>query len=415
MHFKARAVLFALIIAGIVSILSGAVVRLSALNAFRWEIVQFESDQQRLERSAWVYLRALEATEPFAAWVDVHENQRDSVYLGTDQWGLMAYSWSNIPGNSNLGVVPISKTGFWNFPSPPQFRQVALYLADQNRLLAMVGNARIAGTAYLPKAGARRGSIHGQHFHGQRFVEGETKISKYQLPSIDLDVKRHLQYLKTKARTLSTSPYQSTIQQSFLDSTYVLRSAEWNLNQVNWSGKIWVVATDSIVVNADANLDQVILMAPSIRFKGGFKGSVQAFASQQLIVETGVQLNYPSILGFLDEDPQEKGQFTIASKAKIQGLIWAEANFISGKKASIHLHESGEVEGWIYTKLPIDLAGTIKGSLFCERLFVKRDGALYDNHLLDGQLLVHQRNQWLDWPLMRAGQGVEKQIMQWTE
>ncbi|MEO1437949.1 MAG: hypothetical protein AAFV80_20575 [Bacteroidota bacterium] len=99
-------------------------------------------------------------------------------------------------------------------------------------------------------------------------------------------------------------------------------------DNVNWKGKILVIAQNSIVVEANAHLEQVILIAPSIQFKKGFQGSIQAYASDQLIVEEEVQLHYPSILGFIDKNPEEKGQFSIFRKGKVNGLIIADVSFV---------------------------------------------------------------------------------------
>ncbi|MEO1437948.1 MAG: hypothetical protein AAFV80_20570 [Bacteroidota bacterium] len=229
MKLKARALLFALVIGSVVAILSMSMVRMAGLNQFRWAVAEFQSQQWQIEQSAWTYLKAVDATGSFSSWVDIHDNGHDSVFIGSDVWGMIGYSWSVVPGNAHLGLEPIRKSAFWSFPSPILSDHTALYLADQNRPLAMVGEAKIIGTAYLPKSGVRRGNIHGNTYQGQQFVEGSRLESKHQLPDLEVDIQRLFEQLIRLGRTRPIPAFQTQLDQSFSDSVLVLKANEWHL------------------------------------------------------------------------------------------------------------------------------------------------------------------------------------------
>ena len=105
------------------------------------------------------------------------------------------------------------------------------------------------------------------------------------------------------------------------------------LENLSLHGHLLIVSKRSITVKASAKLQDVILIAPEITIESNTIGTFQAMASKKIIVESNVQLAYPSALVVLHKgesiinqsrntnQPKEESCIEIQKNTDIRGVV----------------------------------------------------------------------------------------------
>ena len=181
----------------------------------------------------------------------------------------------------------------------------------------------------MPIKGLERAYLAAKSYNGTELIYGNQKRSEKFLPPLRPSVKN---------LTLETF-YSNSDKSNFIekDSVYdfdrktsLISTLDLLVIEHNLSGNVIIHSFDSIFVRSTAHLNNVILIAPKIRFESGFKGSVQAIAHKQLIVEKNVFLQYPSVLVLNELETSinsKKSLIQINEKSKVLGGILLVSQF----------------------------------------------------------------------------------------
>jgi len=269
-----------------------------------------------------------------------------------------------------LGGIPSDKTA------------TALYLADGNTPLAICGNSFIQGTAFLPRAGVKRGRIAGQYYQGKKLIYGLKKQSKIQLPAFS---KEKIAALK-KLTTLQKNQVliEDSLVQSFRHPLQVLRAPQFILGKQVLKGHILLIAEKAIEVGPKTQIENVILMAPQITFKSGFSGQLQAIAFDSLLIEQDCHFSYPSSLGvFQQKQKSTPAYLQLDSLSTVKGFVWMKALASSRQKGKAHLAASTIVEGEVFIDAYLDFKGKVYGQVSTKKFSLRTAASVYENHLLD--------------------------------
>lgn len=281
-------------------------------------------------------------------------------------------------------------------------KREALYLKDNNNALVLVGKTKITGTVSLPKQGVKSGNIAGVSFYGNPLINGSRKASSSSLPqiqNIEFVKDFYLNYLTNEMKSIELEDGVK-IHQSFTNTTGLYTATKpILLKNISLSGNIVVSSKTAIIVEASANLEDIILIAPKIKIEKNTTGNFQALARKSIEVASGCTLNYPTALILLNEndtsvqvfngEEQTKEQIHVSKNTLVKGMVvYCSDNITSPYKTQIQIDDSAVIKGEVYCSKNLALEGSVFGSVYTNHFIVKKSGGVYVNHLFNGTINV---------------------------
>jgi hypothetical protein len=388
---RGGALIFAIILALLISIISSSLIMFGYLNSIETEI---QLNRNRVMRNVSSGLTLLMGNQTI---VGLNETKTlDFFSEGTDTITLTRKAWGGfevvcVKGKS--GGFEYERSAILGIKETDTLQ--ALYLADLDRQLAICGKTVLKGACRLPRSGIKRAYIEGQNFTGDKFVHGNIQNSSQNVPSLNKD---HIETLKNEFRSGNESdsllsyyrgePGDST-EVSFLNKTLSLSSEGIIILDQHFSGNIKIISRREIRIMKGASLENILLFAPIIRIEKGFTGRLQAFASDSLLVEEDVKLLYPSILACLRNTFSPFAIYLgLGKKSEVTGCVFADNGETSDirKNAHISLDENSKVTGQVYSSMSLDLKGNVFGSVCCRTFLLKTSSGVYENHLLNATI-----------------------------
>jgi hypothetical protein len=352
--------------------------------------VQIQKDhlRERLVLNAQSGIQSLLASKltlDSAMTTDLYGNGKDSVFIRTTCWGLFEVGYvrafshrDSVSRTIMLGTVADS---IWS---------AALYLVDQGRPVTLAGSTLLKGTVYLPEAGPKRGWIEGSNFANEKLVQGQVKKSSNQLPPLDKA------FLKQLLRQVDPHPKGTYLTEKEMQVDSIVapfdrpslrihsKGRPLEIGNITLKGNIIISSDTLILVSSSAKLHHVLLSAPVIKFKEGFTGNLQAFATDSIVAGEDCHFTYPSSLSLLEIDSSEnRPKILLAKKCTLEGVALVYVTFIDRSLATFFINKGAEVEGQIYADGQTSLEGGVYGTLVCNKLLLIRPSGIYENHLLD--------------------------------
>lgn len=422
-HLRAGALLLTLSLSVIIAVIMTLLMVLLLYhreNASR--IIRQHVLQQNLSSATHLLLTQSPTTESDTITLDLYGEARDTAVLIRRAWGIYDIGHAVVfQGQDSLS---------WQFlmgvPLPTKDRY-ALYLADEHLPLSISGNTHIRGDVYLPEAGIRRSYIENRSYSRDEDIhDGNIRISQNSLPPPDsIVLSRLIKWFTTSSSTRSEievdtlllASQTASFRRSFAHDPLILHSAHpLTLSAVNLSGHIMVVSDTAITITSDSLLENIVLIAPNIHIDNNFKGQVQAFARDSLVVGSNCTFAFPSVLGLVNVPPESsldafQPQIRIDSATELAGVVFSYCPRDDGEiLASISLGTKSTVHGQLYADGVLELKGSVHGTTACRRFSLKTPSSLYDNFVLDGVMDLNQLSpHYISSPLLskgRAGQVV---------
>lgn len=274
----------------------------------------------------------------------------------------------------------------------------SLFLQENNRPLVLVGNSKLQGKLLLPKDGVRPGNMGGKSFTGTVSPPSDILVSKKQLPVINTSITDHIKmWLEghfEDEMELATMNYPLRLKNSFKNNTQLIYSDyPIQLTSAELVGNIIIYSSSGIRIGRETTVKDVIFIAPVIVIEKGFKGALQAIASQKITVESKVTLNYPSALILFNhkmKNPQATIHLGEHSLVKGAVVYWEE----EGKEeqffnAQVKIDQTAVIEGEVYCSKAVELLGEVRGSITTSYFTVNKFGSVYQNHIYGGRLDVN--------------------------
>lgn len=295
-------------------------------------------------------------------------------------------AFQRVTASGSLKNSPYKKTALIGSLS-----DAALYLSDNNQPLVLVGNTSIKGNAYLPSAGVKAGSIAGVYFYGNKLIDEPVYTSRANLPKLNTGFLKRLDSIQSEVfiynKEISNIEDLST--NSFLESEQVVYDNQPILITQNLVGNIIVISQSEIEIDEVANLKDITLIAPTVKVKSGFSGSVHIIASDSITIEKNVTLDYPSSL-IVNEKRNIEQSFSvisIAANSKINGsILYIKNTDHKRQESNVLLAKDALVVGAVYCEANLELLGTVTGSVLTQQFISKQKGSIYLNHILDGTI-----------------------------
>jgi cytoskeletal protein CcmA (bactofilin family) len=321
--------------------------------------------------------------------LDLYDTKLDSVTLTRKTWGALEVIVSNAFG----GKLNYTQTALVGGGPESITSRTGLYICDLGRPIQICGNTVLKGNTYLPDEGLKRAYIEGQNYVGEKLVYGNELISKQDLPEVNnrLVLDLNVQLNGRFANEISTLAFyewkEDSITSSFTEPTLVLNAGgTLSTGKHIISGNVILHSSGNVIVNASSNLQGTVIYAPEVEIESGFEGNIQVFASKRILVNEGVKLNYPSVIGLLSPQPDSTEAHTIILEENcvVNGTVFA-LRMTEDTRNKIRVTSSNgfEMKGELYVDGDLDLKGKVEGSVWCRKIVLKTPSALYENHLLN--------------------------------
>ncbi len=418
---KAASLFYAIVISIIIAIISSSLILFAYLHRIEFDNLQ---TQQRLNSNTNSGLNLLMAQQSLVEVgqqkiIDLYGMREDSVFLSRQLWGAFEILVSRAIFRNRQQ----EQVAFSGCPTDSS-NLYCLYLADENKPLALCGNTKIKGTAFLPKAGVERAYIEGQNFIGSQLVTGAIKKSKNELPVFNPLLLKNMQHLLEEKRLNDTDsllqitrPFSGdSIHNSFKNNTLILsKNGPVRIENGTYSGNIIITSDTVIVVASSAILKDIILAAPKIIIEESFIGYLQIFATDSIIVKKNVSFHYPSVLGLVSKTPADQCAIVLNENDSLTGNIFVNQVRIDGYvRAGIRIGKKCVVTGQIYCNGYVELQGSVYGSLMCSKFLLVTPSSVYENHLLNAvidQYALPGYFTGITW----SGGSRQKKIVKWVD
>jgi len=382
---QSSAMYYALFLSVIFALLLGGLILLSGFNqnfAIQMDIHNRLIDNARSGVAyGQVNFQSLENDTPID--IRLFGEGIDSVEITKKAWG----AYTVIKANAYHLQQSATKIAFLGGKESEKLPN--LYIADHGKPISLCGDARIEGMCFLPKSGLKRAYIEGKSYQGGKMIYGSVQDAEKHLPAIQSNV----DLTETSAMEFAhwTNYEGDSIIRSFQDQgIHIVADTYLSLTNEVVEGQVLITARDSIFVGKDAQLSNTILKAKVIHFEAGFKGTIQAFASERITVEEQVQLLYPSVLAITEKTfPQEQhALIEIREQAQVLGTVFTHSEQPNFRKLPlVRIAPEARINGLVYSMGRTELKGTINGHLYSQKLYLKTAASAYENHLLDGKIL----------------------------
>lgn len=262
----------------------------------------------------------------------------------------------------------------------------ALVLRSGSNGLWVAGDSFLEGSVYIPEKRVEIAYIGGKNYNNQQLVYGEINETK----ELKINLARDFENVSAGNFTGNLIPKRFDFKDttvSFLSEGTYYQSLEAIQLHAKLGGKIILQSFDSVVVYPEAQLTNIILIAPKIVFKQGFTGTLQAFATEKIVLEEAVRLNYPSTLILNEQMPPKSGpdhEINLAANSSVLGgILITTQQYDFRKQPRLSIQKDALVAGIVYNAGITEIYGSIIGSLNTSETLAKVGGGAYTNHVFD--------------------------------
>lgn len=305
---------------------------------------------------------------------DLYGQESDSISISYKLWGLFdLFEVHSFRGSVDYAKCYILAHGI------SQEGKSAIYLQDEGRPLAVVGDTKISGVCYLPKAGVQSAYINRIGYKNEKLIYGEQRQSEKDFPELETDkVIKQLEKLNGNRvdALLDTT-------QSFLMEPAIIECFELEVSS-EISGQVILKANNKIVFTNEAKVSDIIAYAPVIVFEEGFEGSGQFFVSDTLIANKNVKFNYPSALVAYNE--HKPALIKLSEGSETNGWIMMDGKSDGLRRRVVYVEDGAKFQGLIYCNGLAEIYGEVIGNVTTRRFLVNAPSAVYENYLFNATI-----------------------------
>ncbi len=328
--------------------------------------------------------------EVFADSINLFKGQPDSLYYTQELWGCIPLAGMKVAYKGRSKSVAM----FYGASAHP-YRDACLYVTDYNRPLSVSGDTYIEGKAYLPKSGLRSGFFGQQGFSRKNLIEGEIATSGKTLPPLNPALLEKIKYFESlitdTLQKFERLPEDSLYNPFFFPARVIKLNKLALIGSRNISGKFILVSDSIIEVSPSSRIADVVLVAPYIRIRQGFKGAVQAFALDSVTVDAQCHLYYPSVIAGIGRNSVSGSvgaSINLKENAVVEGLVLGMMpEQTSNIKPVVKVKKNAVVKGMVYNTGFTYLSGKVEGSVFTDFFFEQRGPMSMENILIDATIV----------------------------
>lgn len=306
---------------------------------------------------------------------------------------------------------------FYGSAIPGEFN-ACIYVPDHQGSVFLAGTTTLTGKAFVPKGELKRGVLGGKRYNKSSLLNGTTEASSTHLPGLSTGLIEAI--CKVQQSPIYTPASNSIIQdsliRSFADSAMMVQNAgPIYLDRVYMKGQIVIRSNTLIEVSGDTKLEDVLLIAPVIRFRKNFTGAVQAIAKDSLLVEEDCNFRYPSaFLLFKGKTSTTRPLIRLEAACSFSGIMMAISSANDAIKALVKINDGASLQGLLYTNGYTFLKGKVDGCVATDYFTYKSYFGEYENYLVNVTVDRSALPDYFALPSCFGGQTI-KRIMKWQD
>lgn len=317
--------------------------------------------------------------------------------LTQQQWGL--YSILQQTGDNNK----IWLTG--NYLGEPP----ALYIMNQSQeSVTASGSTKIVGDICVPNCKMTYDALCGDYFSGTIQPKGNNfKTSSSTFPYFNHSAINFFDTYLQKENTpfvnngnATLMHYTIKVNSSFMGSTKLVR---FSANAVVLTGEMVgngiIASSGSVNINRNFRIEDGIVVARKIIVESGWRGRMQLFATDTIIVENGCNFQYPSGVAVLSQNGNP-AYIQIGQNSVINGYLLQLGTEAGFGKSNMDILPNASVWGIVLAEGTVAPYGSIHGGLFTKRLLVQNSCGTYINYLHNVYINAQEVPTEIAWPLI---------------
>ncbi|WP_417887095.1 hypothetical protein [Zunongwangia sp.] len=273
----------------------------------------------------------------------------------------------------------------------------SIYLEDHNSPLVIAGGSQIAGVVKIPKGYWKLGAISGNYFRGT-LTKVNQVLRSQELPVLDSKWRKYIKKILNSNRSNYIGNYNMFFKSRtniFDKPTLYYSSDQGTYLQGQYIGNIIIKDNVEIEVSKEADLRDVLLVAPKIVIADNFKGNIHCITNE-ISVGKNVRLIYPSSICALEKKTRKKKiinnwenipDIKVGNNTFINGpVIFLKENTNDDRKANIQFEKGSKIIGDIYCEGYTELRGSVIGSVYTSYFIYTHQGSKYINYLFDANI-----------------------------
>lgn len=298
----------------------------------------------------------------------------DSLRINRISWG--AFDIISVETKNNgRGAKRIGLYGGSHLPA-----DTGLFISESNRQITIMGPVDFRGKCFLPKYRKLSG------YQKLGSALGNVVNTPGYIPQLQTRV---LSAIREQAVVTAGDSMASVIPEYFSNSfkkkTIVYTIGNSRLTGCYLDGNIKIIA-DELEVDSSCKFNNILVVCKKVRFNTGFKGKVHVVASDSISAASRCSFHYPSSFVLLNESGDTKGTkiIRIGDSCMFSGAaIACDAGSLkkAGATVFIQMKESSVFNGLIYSNGYLQVAGTINGTAFAEKLIVVSASSVNENQM----------------------------------
>lgn len=371
MQLDGRALVFALVAVALTSATMAAALQrvrqLGEQNARQGELASLRNDVA----SAIAYLRAAHDDRPGYGPAAVPGRLRESLgacELARSPWGLYDLLEARAVSRDGLDTVYRGRLVGADLRGAP-----TLTVADRGFALRATGLAEVTGAAVVPGGriepyvgGGRRGSRGRAHHRGRGRPAGQ------RLPPLAAD--------RIDALLSLPGADVEAVREAFPSADTVILGDDLVVDARSPRRRAVYVARAAIEIAPATALASVVAIAPRVHVGEGARGSLQVFASAELIVGERLALARASALAL----GREAEPLALPPTSVLHGTVAHLGSAL--EQPNLLLPRGARVEGAVYSAGALALDGEVSGAVFAERIETRDGGEAGVNLLTTARL-----------------------------
>lgn len=287
--------------------------------------------------------------------------------------------------------------------------QAALYVPDNKKALSLSATCLPEGKICLSRNGITYTQVRSEYFDTPPVPSGRVMISEERFPAFDLETVKamdELFVLSLEKSSCIKSPYK----QSFGEAVSFFRAGE-TVTGLSLQGHIVLCSEQRIHISAGNDFQHIIVMAPSVEIGAGFRGSLQVFSKDTIILGNQVCLEAGSGLWIEGGNPERI--IRLGENCEVNGYVIVNGAPHKSSHAGAHYHQSigAKVRGLVYVDGIAELHGIVNGSLYARELCYFAPEGYYSGLLYQTTLLRHSG---IAYPFLMAG-AYERRCITWID
>ena len=291
-------------------------------------------------------------------------------------WGF----YSTLTVGSVFKTDTVLKTVLVGQKSNSKDPLLAIYATNYDKPVKLSGSVEISGDLKVPIGRVEEAYLNGSIGNKIKLTGRQAKSEKV-LPKLDIN----LSVNSKNSGSIFIDEIKEDTYNSFFKETKIIDVTGSNsIQNLKLLGNYILTSNNEIKISSTSVLKDILIIAPSVIVKSGFRGNVQIQAKTNVIIEENVVLEYPSSI-YVSNSSAIKVEIEDNSTV-VGGIVVDGVDYKNSLETELLIGEKAKVVGTIYCYGKTQLQGELIGRIYTDRFFLKTKSSSYENVIKDAKI-----------------------------